>query len=222
MAERKRDPEATQRAILRAAEKLFVRRGFAGTSVSDVASAARVTKSLIHHYFGSKRDLWMEVKRLRLAHYAEVQKELLEKSDAAESTLEESIRLLFGYLRRNPELVRLNVWMLLEDPQLSQVMYPDLVPQSIERIRAEQEAGRLRDDVHPRHLIAALISLCTYWFMARHSGLAHLVPDAGTETDDAYLEDLMKIFLRGARPLPRGDAGGEESSAGDRAAPREA
>ena len=49
--------EATRRALLDAAAELFTERGFARTSLDDVAAAARVTKGAIYHHFGSKPGL---------------------------------------------------------------------------------------------------------------------------------------------------------------------
>ena len=49
----------TRAEILRAARELFAERGLAGTSVRGVAAGAGVDPSLVHHYFGSKDDLFM-------------------------------------------------------------------------------------------------------------------------------------------------------------------
>ncbi|MBC8072705.1 MAG: helix-turn-helix transcriptional regulator, partial [Deltaproteobacteria bacterium] len=62
-AARRHDPEASRAAILDAAEATFVEKGFAGASMSEIAERSSVTKSLIHHHFGSKEALWSEVKR---------------------------------------------------------------------------------------------------------------------------------------------------------------
>ena len=51
----------TQAAVLKAARKLFGERGFAATSVDDVASASRVAKGAIYHYFRTKNDLFEAV-----------------------------------------------------------------------------------------------------------------------------------------------------------------
>lgn len=50
--------EATRRALLDAAADLFSERGFARTSLDDVAAVARVTKGAIYHHFGSKPGLF--------------------------------------------------------------------------------------------------------------------------------------------------------------------
>lgn len=49
--------EATRRALLEAAAHLFAERGFAHTSLDDVAAAARVTKGAIYHHFPSKTGM---------------------------------------------------------------------------------------------------------------------------------------------------------------------
>ncbi len=192
---RRRNPEATKASILRAAERCFVEHGFAGTSMADIARRARVTKSLIHHHFGSKEELWNEVKKSRISHYAEVQRQLMAEADSGERALRGSIEVLFNFLRDNPEYVRLNTWMNLEDPKLSTMHYPDLVTVGVERVREEQQAGRIRRDLDPRSLIVAMISLCTYWFTAKKTGLAHLVPTG--DSDEQHLDAIVKVLLEG-------------------------
>jgi AcrR family transcriptional regulator len=58
---RKRSRKATEEAILRAAERVFSRRGFDGVTVRDVADCAGVTHALVHRYFGTKIDLYKAV-----------------------------------------------------------------------------------------------------------------------------------------------------------------
>src|ERR1700722_9737807 len=53
----------TPTAVLRAAERVFAKQGFAGTSMRDISRASGVSQPLIHHYFRTKRDLYNEIKR---------------------------------------------------------------------------------------------------------------------------------------------------------------
>lgn len=50
----------TRAAVLTAARESFAASGFAGATVRQIASAAGVDPALIHHYFGSKRQLFIE------------------------------------------------------------------------------------------------------------------------------------------------------------------
>lgn len=56
----------TRAAILAAARGLFAAHGFAGTSVRAVATAAGVDAALVHHYFGTKDDLFLAALELRV------------------------------------------------------------------------------------------------------------------------------------------------------------
>jgi AcrR family transcriptional regulator len=55
-------PPAERRAqVLEAARIVFARDGFAGASTAAVAREAGVTRGLVHHYFGSRRELFLGV-----------------------------------------------------------------------------------------------------------------------------------------------------------------
>ncbi|CAA9488617.1 MAG: Transcriptional regulator, AcrR family [uncultured Solirubrobacterales bacterium] len=49
--------------ILACARRLFSERHFGAVSTAEIARAAGVARGLIHHYFGTKRDLYLEAVR---------------------------------------------------------------------------------------------------------------------------------------------------------------
>ncbi|MEV6481785.1 TetR family transcriptional regulator [Streptomyces sp. NPDC051576] len=51
----------TQRAIAEQAHRLFHERGFSGTSIRDIASAAAVDPSIVMRHFHSKTELFARV-----------------------------------------------------------------------------------------------------------------------------------------------------------------
>jgi len=53
--------EATRAALLDEATMLFAERGYAGTSLEDVASASQVTRGAVYHHFASKQALFEAV-----------------------------------------------------------------------------------------------------------------------------------------------------------------
>ena len=61
---RRRGSPDTRSAILAAARSSFAQHGFAGTTIRAVASAAGVDAALVHHYFGTKDDLFMAALQL--------------------------------------------------------------------------------------------------------------------------------------------------------------
>jgi AcrR family transcriptional regulator len=52
-AEQRRDQ------ILDAANDLFAERGYEDVSIEDIASSAGVTRGLVHHYFGGRKDVYV-------------------------------------------------------------------------------------------------------------------------------------------------------------------
>jgi AcrR family transcriptional regulator len=57
-------PSTTRDLILAAARAAFAERGFDGASMRDMAGAAGVDQALIHHYFGSKQQLFVATMEL--------------------------------------------------------------------------------------------------------------------------------------------------------------
>jgi AcrR family transcriptional regulator len=63
--------EATRAALLDEATALFAQRGYAGTSLEDVASASQVTRGAVYHHFASKQALFEAVLQLQEARAME-------------------------------------------------------------------------------------------------------------------------------------------------------
>ncbi|WP_404429746.1 TetR/AcrR family transcriptional regulator [Microbacterium lacus] len=55
------DPDARRAQILDAAADLYRERRYDDVSLEELAAAAGVARGLLHHYFGSKRELYLAV-----------------------------------------------------------------------------------------------------------------------------------------------------------------
>jgi AcrR family transcriptional regulator len=63
---RRLEPDARRAEILAVAVRLFGESGFADVSTGDVAAGAGVARGLVNHYFGTKKDLYLEAIRVML------------------------------------------------------------------------------------------------------------------------------------------------------------
>ena len=63
---RRLEPDARRAQILAVAVRLFGERGWADVSTTDVARSAGVARGLVNHYFGTKKELYLEVVRVML------------------------------------------------------------------------------------------------------------------------------------------------------------
>ncbi len=199
--ENRRDPDATKAAILDAAEELFLARGPDDTPMSEIALRAGVTKSLIHHHFGSKQELWDEIKRRHFGKYYDVQKEMLASSTSTAELLRDSIVMYFRFLQQDPRAVRHLSWRMVEADDLCLDQEDELFELGIGKIREAQEAGELRSDIEPISMIKAFLALAENWFLTKPM----LCERAKSEFDvdaleEQYLDDIVKLFFEGARP----------------------
>ena len=53
------DPGQRREQILDAANALFAERAYDEVSIEDIASAAGVTRGLVHHYFGGRKEVYI-------------------------------------------------------------------------------------------------------------------------------------------------------------------
>lgn len=63
---RRPGPSSTRPEILAAARTLFASRGYHATTVRDIAAEAGVNAALVHHYFGSKDQVFVAAMNLPL------------------------------------------------------------------------------------------------------------------------------------------------------------
>ena len=85
-------PEVRRAQLISAAEDVFVRLGYQGTAVEDIAAAAGVTRTLIYKYFADKDEIYLECLR---AARAELDAAVVTAAGGAQ-TPEEQLRAGFG------------------------------------------------------------------------------------------------------------------------------
>src|SRR3954463_7022648 len=62
------DPGQRREQILDAANALFAERAYDEVSIEDIAAAAGVTRGLVHHYFGGRKDVYLALLQRLGAH----------------------------------------------------------------------------------------------------------------------------------------------------------
>jgi TetR/AcrR family transcriptional regulator len=103
---RRDDPEARGR-ILAAAEELFAARGFAGTSIRDIARKAGVTGAMLHYYFGNKESLYNTLLEKAVAGIRSLIVETAATPEPAQQRLTRFIEADAGYILSQANLTRI-------------------------------------------------------------------------------------------------------------------
>lgn len=99
-------PEEKQKKIIDAAFKCFSANGYKKASVSDIAAAAGISKAMVFHYFGTKKELYFYLIELCGSI---IMKEMEEKFDPAVTDFFDRIRLSsrieMAVMKRHPALL---------------------------------------------------------------------------------------------------------------------
>src|SRR2546426_897346 len=88
--------ERTRKALVDSAVKLFTDKGYAGTSLDEIARRARVTKGALYHHFGGKQELFEAAEHHSFGVLRAAVTVLVEAGEIEDMPIEVTTRLLFG------------------------------------------------------------------------------------------------------------------------------
>ncbi|CAN5405877.1 N/A [soil metagenome] len=186
--------DATRERILKAAQSLFVKQGFAGTSISQIANKAKVNQSLIYHHFESKQQLWKHVKTYLLSHEADIHN--TEHPTNLQTFLQETIRQRFMIYLHNPDLARMIAWQRLESSAKELVGNFYLGPEQWRKIVIGlQQSGEIRLDLDADIIITLILSIFPGAFMPHNPYLAD-----GKYKSEACVQQVIDCLYRALRP----------------------
>ncbi len=116
VAERRvREREARTELILKAALRVFARRGIKEATMDEIAQEAELGKGTIYYYFSSKEAILEELMHLTVDRHSDG---ILERVHAASTPLKIAEAIIDGFVdsyQKNPELFRL-FYMALAQP----------------------------------------------------------------------------------------------------------
>jgi AcrR family transcriptional regulator len=194
-----RDPVRTRERILRAAQREFVAKGFAGARVDAIARAAAVNKRMLYHYFGDKEGLYRATLHESIATN-------LDLVAAAPADPAELLPFLFGRVAKRADAIRLLQWEALGAGNRKPIAEEERRKawvEATERLREAQGAGLLHGDLDAKYLVLALMALTI--FPQAFPQLVRIVTgarlsDAEFQQRQARFLGLLGIHLRPAAP----------------------
>ena len=190
VSDRMRNPVRTRAAILDAAEKLFAAKGFDATSLSEVGTAAGVSRGTPGYFFGSKADLYQAVLDRSFSEVREAVRagraRALASNQAPDAILAGAVSDYFDFLAARPNFIRLIEREALNGgPQLDEVSHLSAGQEALAAISAE-----LGLDDSPSgeaaQLLLSVIALC--WFHLIHART--VAPAVGVALENA--DDLER------------------------------
>ena len=197
-----------QAALLRAAERVFARAGFAGATVADIAAEAGMPKGNVHYYYRTKRDLYRAVLTNILALWLSETDGIVAAADPR-AALEHYIRAKMRFSREFPEASRVFANEVLHGAsEIGEFLATDL--RALVRARARVMRGWIAASrmapQDPVHLFFAIWATTqTYADFAAQINAVTGVTGLSDKQYAAATDSVVAMFLRATgllAPLP--------------------
>ena len=105
--------------ILTAAQRLFLRQGYSGTSMDAIAAEAGVAKQTVYNHFGAKEDLFLAIIRGRCMHMTGLLGDEAEDGPPGEVLRRFAVR--YFDLLLSDEAIALNRTLMAEIPRMPEL-----------------------------------------------------------------------------------------------------
>lgn len=188
------DADERRRQILGAARRLFSERGYSATSTAEIAAEAGVARGLINHYFGTKRELYVEVVREMVRFRSQPVPEYVNGTTPA-ARLEQSIDEWLEMVSRNREawLAAVGAEGLGRDPEIEAVL-DEAREQATARIIEVLGLGPAAEAPPEMHAV-----------LRAYGGMAEAATREWLERD-RWTREQVAAFLKAALPRLVGEA----------------
>ncbi len=197
-----------EQKILETAEHLFLEKGFAMTSTTEIAKQVGCNQALVHYYFRTKENLFQSIfeRKIKLVIATFQEREMGGLS--FEERLKIKIESHFEMVRANPRLPFLVMNEFTTNPARIEAFRKKLVaqPGSVFRqfddeLRKEIKAGRIRETT-TMDLIMNVVSLNAMLFLAGNifKSISQLSDDQYEMVIEHRKQEHVRVILASLRP----------------------
>ena len=199
-----------EKRILWVAERLFLEKGFSGTSTTEIAKAVGCNQALIHYYFRTKEKLFWDVFSPKVEQVVEYLDAPLDESLDFIQRIRNVIDFYFGILELDERLAPFIVnelimnpgrWDKFRDRYLRNESRSSAFNRFESMVAEEISAGRIRP-MRAIDLLMNIMSLTISSFIVAPKGFASGECDSNLRKEylDNRREDVKSLIVNGIRP----------------------
>lgn len=189
-----------ERELIERAAEIFAERGFANTTLQDIADAAQVGRTTLYHYFKSKDEfLTALVEDVTIQSLKRLRAVRAQTDISASERLREAVLTHVAWLLTRPNrfkvLVRDEHTLPLEIRRRHEGAKRDVLAEFTGFIQAGMDAGEFRDG-NPRVIALSLIGMCNWavwWYTPKGSMTREEIGE--------MMADMAVRAVRRAEPL---------------------
>jgi len=186
----KEESHNTEEIIFEAAKKVFIKHGFDGARMQQIADEAGINKALLHYYFRSKEHLFDAIFEVSFKKFLPNISMIM----MSEQPFEDKIRLFVSHyidtLLQNPHLPVFVLHELKRKPErIVDIIKSSGIKPEITAMMLQQEIdeGKIMPIPLP-HLIVNMLGMCLFPFIGRPI-LEGFIFNGNTKAYDHFLEE---------------------------------
>ena len=165
--------EVRNEQLLDIAEELFITKGFATTSIEDIARTAGITRPIVYGHFGTKEGVYLACVRRARAGFQQALVEAVIAHDDPLDQIKSGGEVLLAWLERNPhkwKLLFASSTLLPADyaAQLEDLRFETIgqIAALLRRVMGDTEPGRITACAHA---ISGVGERLGHWWLAEPS-----------------------------------------------------
>ncbi|MFH2113549.1 MAG: TetR/AcrR family transcriptional regulator [Spirochaetota bacterium] len=185
------------KAILKAAEELFMEKGFARSSTTEIARRVGCNQALVHYYFRTKENLFQEVFNAKATLFLSAFLQAGETEETFEGRLRKRIEAHYDMLVHNPKLPFLILNELLTNPVRLEAMKGRIGMEAavmFKRLQKEIDQEITRGTIRAvsgMELLLMIVSLNVFPFIA--APILGVFPGAAKKEFDRLIREKRKL-----------------------------
>ncbi|MFP4620122.1 MAG: TetR/AcrR family transcriptional regulator [Bacteroidales bacterium] len=186
--------ENTEKRILQAAKRVFIRKGMTGARMQEIANEAGMNKSLLHYYYRSKDKLFLAVFRLAIRNFIPEIKSIIFSDALVTEKIDRFVEEYMEVLLNNQFVPLFILQEIQRDPDrllnifLEEGIEPQLILKQFEKATQNEEIK----PINPEHLLINVLSLCIFPFAARPM-MQRMLFNNDSEAYNAFLLERKKV-----------------------------
>jgi len=169
MTTSKNKEKKTELLILEAAREVFIKKGFEGARMQEIADTAGINKALLHYYFRSKDKLFDAVFQEVASNLFPAMRQIIEAEIGLIEKITFFIHVYLKTLSENPFIPAFVIYTLNTSPErfTKVLLKSGINPTSLQQqINKEVELNQIRP-IKVEHLMINIISMCVFPYVAK-------------------------------------------------------